>query len=138
MSVREHLAAVLKAGSSAQPVLDWAAANGKARNTVLIQARKLGFKLAANGSWEFVGLPEDKGGPAEPTEAAPALRVRRGRGTRKGFDYVHGVELELTLDEWSDRIAKAPATVQHRGSPDVLIMHDTPEGRRIAAEVHDY
>ncbi len=142
MSVREHLAAVLKAGDNADPVFAWADSAGKARNTVLIQARKLGFKLSADNTWVFVGLPEDApprgSSPAPAEEPAPAVRVQRGRGTRKGFDYVHGVELELSLTEWAERISKAAATVQHRGCPDVLIMHDTPQGRRIAAEVYDY
>jgi len=144
VSVRDWLQTNLSNGCDAAPVFKWADAQGKARNTVLIQARKLGFKLTGT-SFTFVGEPP----PAQPRavrvqehvlpdEPDQPIAARSGRGTRRGFDYINGVEVVRTIGEWTAIMSGAVRCVKHRECADVLIMKEGERGQVIAQEVYDW
>lgn len=160
MSVREYLAASLTDGCAAEPVFAWADEQGKSKTTVLVQAGKLGFYLnrdrmvfvydAQRSSRPAVprakparaevqppgGEPEDMPVRRRRQPENPDYERRRGKAVRAGHDYVRGQPCEHTLDEWLELIGAAVRS--HMVAGDVLLFRSTPNGHKLAYEIHSY
>jgi len=138
MSVKSYLAEHLPSNPSGSVVFAWAEAQGKARNTVLIQARKLGFVYDKKSDTFAGGAPltetverHDPDTPAQPAEVP-----KGARGSRQGFDYGTDKACEHTVKEWRALMDAAPQTKRLDGG-DVLIFHKKGTKLEVRYEVYD-